>query len=292
MDWKKLAWCAALSGASMSLIACGGDDDGPGEMMDPVTRTYVVSTISIPSTSQTYGDPAPGFNLDGMDTMGDPNAESCVDRVADYTSQTDPGEAGVDNALGGLVETLAGFVGDLDMTIAEQITEGSILVMMEVRDINSYTNDSSVQVQLYLGSVPGGGAPMISGSTLAPGQMFDAEPIGSVQMGSIVNGRLRVVAPLITLGINTGDINLDLNIRQAQVRANISETGLTNGAIGGSLRVEDIVAAVAMIQPDLVDTARMLLEGLADLEPAADPDTCQALSVGILFSGVRAEINP
>ncbi|WP_236517980.1 hypothetical protein [Sandaracinus amylolyticus] len=293
MDWKKLAWCAALAGSSMSLVACGGDDGGD-DTMDPVTHTYVVSTISIPMTSQRHNEPAPGFNLDGVDSDGSPTGATCVDRSPDYTSSNDPGESGVDNALGGLVDTIGSLLGDgdLDATLAEQITEGSLLIMMQVRDVNSYTNDSSVQVQLYLGSVPGGGAPMVSGSALAPGQTFEGTAIGSVQTGSIVNGRLRVETDLLTLAINTGDVSLDLNIRDAQVRANITPTALANGAIGGSVRVEEIAEAAEEIMAGLGDTVLTVLGGVADLEPTADdPLTCESLSVGILFGGVEAQLS-
>lgn len=291
MDWKKLAWCAVLSGASMGLVACGGDDDGD-DIMDPETQVYVLSTVSIPEVMGTgAAATAAGFNLDNMVSTG--AGSSCVELTPDYNSANDAGETGVDNALASLVPTLEMLLSDgesLDETLQAQITEGSLLIMMEVRDINSYTNDSSVTVQLYLGSVPGGGAPMVSGSALAPGQTFDAEAIGTAQTGSIVNGRLRVQTELLTLAINTGDISLDLNIRNAQVRANITPTNLANGAIGGALRVQEIADAAEEIMPGLRDTVLSVLGGVADLEPqSADPTVCDSLSVGILFGGVDAE---
>lgn len=296
MDWKKLAWCAVLSGASMGLVACGGDDDGPGTDMpgDGETQVYVLSTVSIPeSMGSGASATAAGFNLDNMVTPGDPAAANCVDATPDFNSSNDPGETGVDNALSGLVSTIEGLLSDgesLDETIGAQIAEGSLLIMMEVRDIDSYTNDSSIEVQLYLGSVPGGAAPMLSGATLAPGQTFEGMALGSAQAGTITSGRMRVQTRLLTLSINTGDVALDLNIRNAQVRANITPTALVNGAIGGSLRVEEIADAAEEIMSGLRDTVLSVLGGVADLEPqAADPQTCDSLSVGILFGAVEAE---
>jgi hypothetical protein len=292
MDWKKLACCAVISGASMGLIGCGGDDVPPVETMDPVTRTYVLSTISIPEVMGSgAAATAAGFNLDGMVSTG--TGSTCVDLTPDYLSLNDPGETGVDNALAGLVPTLEMLIGGegLDATLQEQITEGTLLIMMQVRDINSFTNDSSIQVQLYLGSVPGGGAPGITGSTLTPGQAFTGMPVGTVQTGSIVSGRMRVSTPLLTIGINTDSLMLDLNIRSAQVRATIRTDSLSNGAIGGALRVEEIADAAEAIMPGLRATVLSVLGGVADLEPqAADPLTCDSLSTGILFTAVSATL--
>ena len=285
MDWKKLALCAALAAGSLNLVACGDD---PGMMVpDPVTHTYVISTISIPEATGTM---AAGFNLDGMVSTGE--GTTCVDLSPDYTSTNDM-EEGTDNGLASLLPTLAMLVGGpLDETLQAQIVDGSFLLLMEVSDINGFNNDDSVMVQLYIGSVPGGGAPMIAGATLAPGQAFDGMAIGTPQTGSITGGRLTVATPLLTLAIDTGDFMIDLPIRTAQIRADISATGLGNGAIGGSLRVEDIATAAEMIMPFLGYTVRGGLGGVADRQPqAADPTTCDALSVGILFNAVSATRN-
>lgn len=286
MDWKKLALCGAMTVGSFSLVACGGTTDGG---MDPVTRTYVVSTISIPEA--TTDGRAAGFNLDGMVTDG--SGTDCVGASPDYISTNDM-EPGTDNGLATLVPTLAMLLGggSLDATIQEQITEGSLILLMEVSDINSYNNDTSVSVQLFLGEVPGGGAPMTSGSGLAPGQTFTSTmALGSPVTGAIESGRLRVTTPLLMLNIATDDFTVGLPIRMAQVRANITETGLTNGAIGGGLNVEDLAVAAEMIMAGLGDTVRSVLGGVADLNPTADPMVCDSLSVGILFTGVEATRN-
>jgi hypothetical protein len=174
MDWKKLACCVALGGA---LTACGGGTTPPDA--PPQTRRYVLSAIRIP---EPMGTTAVGFNLDGMNSDG--TGTTCVELSPDYTSINDAPETGVDNALGSLVPQLGMLLGDscpmgtpaadcLSALIGQQITEGKLLIVMEVRDINSFVTDSSIEVQLYLGTVPGGGAPMLAGSTLAPDQAFE-----------------------------------------------------------------------------------------------------------------------
>ena len=290
MDWKKLACCAVLSGASMGLVACGDDDGtggGPDNPDDGMTRVYVVSTVSIP---EAMDGRAPGYNLDGVVSNGE--GETCVDVAEDFTSVTDPSETGVDNALAELAPVLAGIAGiDIDEAIAAQIAEGSLLLLLEVSDIDSFGNDSSVSVQLHLGSVPGGGAPELDGAALRAGQTFNSmQALGTPVAGEITGGRLRADTPRLVLEINTGDLELDLVISDAIIGASITDTRLANGAIGGSLRIDDLREAVAGIDPmyaDYVDT--LVAPSYADLDPSADdPELCTALSVGLLFSGVDA----
>lgn len=290
MDWKKLALVAALSGAASAMVGCGGPDEGP---QLNATHTYVVSTISIPEVMGSgAAATAAGFNLDGTVSTG--AGTTCVELSPDYMSANDPGEEGVDNGLANLVPTIEMLLSDgetLDQTLARQLSEGDLLLLIQVRDVDRYTNDDDVTVQLYLGTVPGGGAPMLNGAVLAAGQTFEGETVGPEVSGSIVSGRLRVNSDLLTLMINTGEFTLPLNIRNAQIRANITATALTNGAIGGSLRVLEIADAAEMIMAGLRNTVINVLGGVADMEPqAADPTVCDALSTGILFSAVEAEI--
>lgn len=293
MDWKKLALLATLGGAALGATACG--DDGGGGMQLNETQTYVVSTIRIPNVMGSGSSAtAAGFNLDGRNDDGS-DTSSCVGLTPDYLSSNDSGETGVDNALASLVPTIEMLLSGstLDETLAGQIADGSLLLIMQVQDIDTYTgNDPDVTVQLFLGTVPGGGAPMLAGATLAPGQTFEGMALGSAVSGEIVNGRMQVEASLLPLMIDTGDIALALNIRQAQVRATLTPTAMNNGAIGGSLRVVEIADAAEMIMPGLRDTVLSVLGGVADMEPqSADPSTCDALSTGILFTAVDAELS-
>ena len=113
--------------------------------------------------------------------------------------------------------------------------------------------------------------------------------------GTITAGRMAVTTPLLTISIVTDDLTLDLNIRNAQVRGTFGPmgNGIVNGAIGGSLRVSDIAMAAESIMPGLSATVMSVLGGIADKEPqAADPTTCDSLSVGIAFDGVNAANAP
>jgi len=88
-----------------------------------------------------------------------------------------------------------------------------------------------------------------------------------------------------------GGFDLDLMITQAQVRFDISETGLTNGAIGGVVTVDALVMAASAIMPGIEDTVRSVVESVADVDPSSDPAICGALSLGLAFTGVDATIN-
>lgn len=282
MDFKKLALCAALGGA---MVGCGSNTTtGEGPEM---TYTYVAARISIPAAEMGTTE-VPGFDLDDQVTDGSDTAD-CETASIDFTYNGTPG---IDNALANLVPTLEGVLGnDLDMTIQEQVASGDLILLMEVR-ANSLTTDTTVPVRFILGTVPEGTMPMVDGSgALAAGQTFGQGMVLGSVMGSIAGGVLTASAPDLTLNIETTDLTIELVIRNAEVRGNITATALANGVIGGSLLVDDIVAAIRMFMPMLEMTARNLLNMQADITPSsADPAICNALSVGITFSGVTATL--
>jgi len=276
------------------------------------TIAFVLSTASLPeATSDPDGDgpgrgQAVGFNVDGIDSGNGSSAAdaNCEEFNTDYQALTDPQHFGVDNALQGLVGTIEGLLdamdcpggttdGCLDATLQQQIAEGSLILLIEVAGINDFDYDTSVSVQMHLGAVPGGGMPMVgSGGGLEGGQAFDSMMmLGPAVDGDIFNGRLRVQTDTLPLSIMAGGFDLDLMITQAQVRFDISETGLTNGAIGGVVTVDALVMAASAIMPGIEDTVRSVVESVADVDPSSDPAICGALSLGLAFTGVDATIN-
>jgi hypothetical protein len=134
--------------------------------MTDTTLTYVVDFLSIP---RAMSGQAPGFNLDGIDS-GAGSTEpgvTCERYQPDYTSVFDNGHVGVDNALAGLLGSLQSFIpvancpngmqeGCLDAILAEQIADGSVLLLVELTGVNSLTYDSDIQMQLVLGGLPAG----------------------------------------------------------------------------------------------------------------------------------------
>lgn len=283
------------------------------ETFEDRTISYVVSTASLPEATDDPDGPdgpqrgqAIGFNVDGLDSGNGSTAAdaNCEQFNTDYQALTDPQHFGVDNALQGLIPTIEGLLdaadcpgmttdGCLDATLQEQITTGSLILLIEVSGINDFEYDTEVSVQMHLGEVPGGGMPMEgSGGGLASGQAFDSTMmLGPAVPGDIFNGRLRVQTDTLPLNIMAGGFDLALMISQAQVRFDISEASLTNGAIGGVVTVDALVMAASAIMPGLEDTVRSVVEQVADVDPSDDPLVCTALSLGLAFTGVDATIN-
>lgn len=282
----------------------------PETFEDPVTNTYVVAAISLPKPMEGGARlAAPGFNVDGMDSGegSDDLMANCEQFQPDYVSTTDPQHVGVDNALSGLIPTIEGLVGAdncpggvtdgcVDALLQEQLEGGSLLLLMEVGGINDYNYDSEITLQLFLGALPAGAELMVDGSgQIAAGQTFDTDTVdlGPAVAGDIFNGRLRATADSLPLTIETTDFTIPLVITNAEVRFDISESALSNGAIGGVITVQSIIDAASMIMPGIEGTVRSVVEGVADVTPSAeDPMVCESVSVGIEFNAVTAIRNP
>ncbi len=282
--------------------------------MDDATLTFVVSSLSIPEAD---GGAAAGFNLDGLDSgEGSTAAEAnCEELARDFVSVTDPDHIGVDNALQGLVSLIGTAVGgNIDDTLLEQINSGSVLLLVEVSGVDSVDYDSSVTLTLYRGGVSGGSgttctadadcttagescvsgachtAPTVTDGALAPDQSFESlEMIGSPVQGDIFDGRVRATAERLTISVTASGSTLSLIVSNPELRFDISESGLTNGNIGGVLTIDDLAMAAAMIDPSYESLVRGATEDKADINPTADnPAICDALSVGILFGATTA----
>lgn len=253
---------------------------------DNESFVFVVNWISIPEVTSGR---APGFNLDGIDTGpdGDP-AGDCEHFTPDFVA-VDDDHIGVDNALATLVPTIESLAldgEDLDATLLEQINEGSILLGVRVTGVDSFDYDASIQMQLLLLQIPGGGTPTVGGTgRLEAGQTYEvAMDLGIAVDGDIFDGRVRAQTSSLLLQINTGDFMLPLEISQPEVRFDISEEGLTGGTIGGFITIDAIVEAAAAAGGIDEATVRPVVESYADITPsAADPMTCEALSVGLSF---------
>lgn len=307
MNWKTLALCSAVAG---SLVGCGdgggggGSDSGMGTDaggggMPPVSQTYIISQISIPSMpSGSEMNIAPGFNLDGRVTPNPPPSSpmTCEDAFSDFISPT--GEMGVDNQFTGMLASLLSSLGDVNvqMTVDEQIASGSLLLALTVSDINSFMNDSSVMLELALVKPMGCSmetCPPMGGSVMA-NQMWERRTV--IQSGvtaRIENGQLRGMVDSLPLMISVGDRMIALTVRSATIGGQISMSGFTNAAIGGALRISDIVATLRSI-PDFAsfaETAMSLLPTYADIEPGSDPMECQAISIGIGLTGVPGTVS-
>ena len=293
MDWKKLACMLAIG---LMAVGCGDDDgtgDDPGD--DPPMPLncggtderclFVASTLSIGVEDPATGT-VPGFDIDGR--ISD-NTDELGCFVEDWTSPD--GVMGIDNQLASLAPTLESALGeDLQETIDGALADGSIIILMDLMGVES-TTDDSVTMDLSLGSVPGGGTPMVDGSALAAGQSFAIDmTYVTGAMGSINSGVLDIQIDTLPLSIPFDDeTTIDLTIRDARVQATVTEEpALAGGLIGGSLNVDELIMTVQEVAPDFDEgLIRSVLEDVADLVPDGD-GICQNVSVGITFEGVEA----
>jgi len=269
--------------------------------MPPGTYTYVVSRWSIPEPGFTAT--AAGYNLDSLNSGAGSTAldATCEELVEDYTSLRDPGHVGVDNALGGLVPTVEALLdpatcpsmdtdGCLDASLARAIADGDLLLLVELSGVDSFTHDEAVQVTVYEGAVPGGGAPAVDGSgRLAPGQTFDtASTLIGPMSGDIFDGRLRVrFAGPLELPMTTS-LLVPLRLDAPELRATVSPTTLDLGNVGATTTVDFLVAQAAAVMPDIEETVRAVLENVADIDPSPDPAVCERVSSGYFFDAVSA----
>lgn len=273
----------------------------PDTFPEGLTNTYLVSAISIPAPEDGV---APGFNVDGINSGEGSTDGTCEELTADFSSPADPNLVGVDNALATIVPTLGSFLGDqcpgapaaecLDSLLETQLAEGSLLLLMEVSDINDYQFDSSVSLQLFIGALPDGVMPEVGANgQLAAGQTFMTETdLGMPVPGDIINGRLRANAATLPLMINAEDLTITLTIANPEVRFNISEMGLSQGAIGGVITVQSLIDLAEEIEPGIGETVAGVIESFADVDPSAEDDqVCESLSVGIAFEAVTAVRN-
>lgn len=277
---------------------------------EPATHAYVVTAITLPVATPVPGarGRAIGFNLDGIDTRLEPEVVTdCRRAEVDFESVSEPDGVGVDNAIEGFIPTIemlldaascGGSVeGCLDGTLLAQINSGALVLLVEVGDVDDLRFDDHVTVQVALGELSSGEAPVLAGGRLAAGQTYryalapDGSPIllGPAYDGDIFRGRLRIATETLPLSINTGTRQLELSVLDAEMRFDISATALTQGVIGGGLPNGDVIAAAEMVQPGSAELVGALVQGAADLRPeATDATRCTAVSVGITFEAINA----
>ncbi len=293
MDWKKLACMLAIG---LMAVGCGDDDtdtmttddtDDPPMPLNcggaDAQCLFVGSTLAI-GVEDASGN-VPGFDIDNR-VSDSTDEQGCFQE--DWTAPD--GTPGIDNQLATLAPTLEAALGsDLQETIDGAIADGSIIILMDVKGLES-TNDD-ITMDLSLGSTADGNPPMLNGTAIAPGQSFTIDmTYVSDAPGTVSGGVMTVAVDTLPLSIPFDETTeIALTIRSATVQATVTETpALTGGLIGGSLNIDELVTTVMAVAPDIdAGLIRTTLEGVADLEPDMD-GICQNVSVGITFEGVEA----
>ena len=312
MNFKKLLVCAGLVSVSAFGVGCGGDDDGgttpppppppppactAADLASGMSKVYVINVLSLAGPE---GD-APPFTSAGYNVDSD-SAVACNMHVpgetAEFAGQAPDNGSGIDNALGGDLGNLA------NSSLQDSVDDASVLLLVEVKGVDNFTNDNCVGVNFFLGALPAGTmAPMLGADGhIAPGQTFDlsadsfadgmAGTMPRIQFGSarIVAGRLQAGPADFPLALNLLGAELNLTIKDAQLRFDITESTMSVGVLGGSLNTAQVIMTVNSI-PDLAMYASVVedtLTGLADIDENGSPDSCEAGSIALKLSGVSA----
>jgi hypothetical protein len=257
--------CAILvSCGALALVGCGGgDDDGGGDGVmeeDPngTDHTYVINDLQVPSSA----NEATQLGLD-IDGNGQP-----------------------DNALGGLLAALAGQADlDLNGTVNEQVVSGGLVLLANLK-ATALTDATGVGLHVYLGdaatAMP---APCTDpedittcGQHLMGTGMFDvAEDYGAKVVGTLVGGNFNGGPGNITIELALADqASVPINLIGARATAGVTDSGMTNGKLGGALRDEDIHNELIPAVADLI--ASLLESSECDGTPA--DGCCPADSTG------------
>jgi hypothetical protein len=262
--------------------------------MTGTSHIYVINVLSL-ADLEADGTTA-GFNVDN-DAVVECNGLTAGEDAELNGAAPDNG-TGIDNALG---PALFGIVGS---SIQDGVDEGDVLLMLEVRGVDNFTNDSCVGVNFFIGALPEGvDAPELDASgRLAADQTFDiistsfldgtGGTMPRIQFGSasIVGGRLRGGPADFPLSLSLLGVNLTLTIRSAQLRFNITESTIGAGRLGGALNTDEVVTAVQGI-PDLASYVEIVMDTLnnsADIDENDTPDSCEAGSIALKLDGVTA----
>jgi hypothetical protein len=306
---KSRLWMVALAGAVAGLLAVGGfgvscgggddatdsgtddggGDDGTGRVepnpTDGVRADFVINELGI-------GDMAAGegFNLDGINTPpGDP-----------FFVEDGPG--GIDNQLGALIGAIedAGVEINADQSIRDGLADGSLIILLSHRDIDSWTNDPGlVYLYGYAGKdadIPEDPTNNFSGTAQFLIDELSLEPPYDNEDEALIyfdNGILNDTTAADT-NLQVGDFTagpslfqVDIPVQDTILRLAINGTRIVwdigtvptgdpalngeiiNGMLGGYILLADAAAAIGSIDlGGTIDpsTLRTILSGQADMD--------------------------
>lgn len=266
----------------------GGEDAGPQEALPGCDGEcfFVVDSLNIPGPDPEDGSVV-GANLD-MEVTGPGDPGGCG--VEDYVHPD--GTPGVDNALARIVPTVIEPM--LDEPIADQlgaqIAEGSLLITVALSGVDGANDDEVMGILYPDGAIPGDAAPALEDDgTLAPGQTIDIASEAINIPGAVVDGRFTASLPNFPVSIPVADVPLVLNVSQAIISADITENGLENAEIAGSLSIEELAAAIGAADVGIDEEGALgILQSFGDIEPNPEGTICARISLGLGLSAVPA----
>jgi hypothetical protein len=321
--------------------AGGSTDAGPDVEEDagPETGRTLVYVLDRLTIERAGAGSLAGFNLDGIFSNPDGSTpRSCM--RGDVFSTLDPDQnhpiamldpstgrpsagpsmcamgagcrGGVDNVLPEIADFVMTSGGmDLRANAQQLVSSGELAFVLRVSGVDDLRDDPSVTLRVYqafptfstgCSSVTPGREYAIARSSLVPGATSIEQARFTVR-ASLAGGRLLPrggsslplpVAPGITV-----------DVQGTLLRANLSETALTAGNLGGYARGSQFYDAVVMMNPTLAPLASIAIGQFVDLEeplpaPGSAPGLCARTStrppmfgnigIGASFGAVSATL--
>ena len=267
MPSKHLYFVAAACALTLSLAPCGGgssDSDTP-PTPEGAHYGYVVSAVSVPTTTKETA--AFGLDLGGMKSKA-------LDGL-------------IDNKLGGLLQTLSGFI-DINTAVNKAIAMGTILLLVDFQT-KDLANSSAAGFGVEIGAMPNPPA-CTDGNDMTCGHHLDGHgsfqiaagsPTDAVVGGKIVGGAFTGGPGDVTVQLALGaGTPITLSLVRARVRATISATGIMDVNIGGLLTKTEINTALI---PVLAVQVNALLTQSCTPNPSGPGCTCTG-AAGLLIS--------
>ncbi|MDP3277431.1 MAG: hypothetical protein Q8Q09_19750 [Deltaproteobacteria bacterium] len=299
------------------------------------TLVFVLDTLTI---EETRSPTRAGFNIDGIysHTSGS-TPRSCMkgDAVSSLDSDqnasemaldpatgraTAPGSmcvpgvgcrGGVDNQLPAIADTIMGFGMNVRAETQRRVTQSENVFVIRVTDVDDLTNDPAVTIKIYEAfatfssnctSVLPDRQYAIAQEALLPGTMDIAQARFSLR-ARIVDGRVQALSGA-TLRLPAAP-GLVLDVLSTQIRADLTETTLASGNLGGYARGGQFYDGLVAMNPLLASLAGPLVADFCDLEePLPTPGSAMGLcalgnarpprfgniGIGARFTAVRATV--
>ncbi len=266
-------------------LACTGpapDDtadvcDGSGD-----TQTWVLWEILLTRAEDGVSN---GFDLDDR-VSGSWDDDAC--NIPDYVRPD--GVEGVDNALNLAMPALEQTeVSAVEPLINSQINEGTILILLELSDLDDTVDDDCVN--LTIGQAMG--KPLVgSDDRLLPGQTFDWDPDAPrvtltdlvLREGVVESGPFELDIPFSVF-----DQEQRLLFHDARALLAIDDDGSARGTLGGGVEANLLLEATqqANVDDEVFETLSDLIYLLSDLAPD-DSGVCQQISSNLDYQAVGA----
>ncbi len=244
------------------------------------SQAYVITSLSF--TREVPRGVAPGFDLDGKVT-DKPESFGCGH--TDLVSPT--GEKGIDNQLALLIPEVEKRVGNaIDGIVQGAINDGRLIIMFDVKNVDSKDDDQCVDLQVSLGS----GRPILgSDGVVEAWQTFDARKEGqqiSNAAGGSIKKRVFSIGPFpLRIPIAVFDVSFIVYLRDAVIRFTIDDEGNVDGLLGGGVSIDEIAEGVrtgAGVEP-LIPQIKFLGKASADLGYEDAEGTCSLVSAALSF---------